>query len=167
MMVISTKNANTESSMQLKSLSLIVGAIALTLTATPYAVKAQTTSPSTQSPATETPRKGHWQKLGLTDAQKTQIQGIRRNTRTKIEAVLTPEQAAKFKAEHQEGRRERGREAHASLNLTDTQKTQIRDIRKSSQAEVQTVLTPEQQAQMKQFREAHPHKQGGDRSLQH
>ena len=39
------------------------------------------------------------------------------------------------------------------MNLTETQKNQIKQIRESSKQQMQAVLTPEQQAQMKQMRE--------------
>src|SRR4051812_31401636 len=93
--------------MKLKALSLVAGAIALTLTATSFAVNAQTASPSpvllAQTPQRE---RGPWKDLGLTDTQKTQIQAIRRDSRAKFEAVLTPEQKAKLEAAKQARRAE-------------------------------------------------------------
>ncbi|MEA5507818.1 P pilus assembly/Cpx signaling pathway, periplasmic inhibitor/zinc-resistance associated protein [Halotia wernerae UHCC 0503] len=149
--------------MKLKSLSLIAGAIALTLTAIPFTVKAQTTSSSPVIVA-QTPRKerGFWQSLGLTDAQKAQMQSIRRDTRAKIEAILTPEQKAKLAAakETRQAQRQAGQgqrpgkgKGWAELNLTEAQKTQMRQIRESSKQQMQALLTPEQQAKLKQFQE--------------
>lgn len=93
MIVASNQEKPTRQLMKLKPLSLVAGAIALTLTATSFAVNAQTASPSPLLVA-QTPQKGRgaWKELGLTDAQKTQIQTIRRDSRTKFEAILTPEQ---------------------------------------------------------------------------
>ncbi|WP_375506185.1 Spy/CpxP family protein refolding chaperone [uncultured Nostoc sp.] len=151
--------------MKLKVLSLVAGAIALTLTATSFAVNAQTASPSPVLLA-QTPQKerGPWKELGLTDAQKTQIQAIKRDSRTKLEAVFTPEQKAKLEAAKQarqaqrqagQGQR-RGKGGYADLNLTEAQKTQIRQIRESEKQQIQAVLTPEQRQKIEQFRQNAP-----------
>ena len=165
--------------MKLKTLSLIAGTLALTLIATPFAVQAQTGSPSPQ-PGKEWQKEGQFKKLNLTPEQKAKIKEIGRNTRAQIEAVLTPEQKTKLQAamaerkaqrqqrqaqrqqgegqgqegqeQHREGRGKRG-DIFASLNLTQAQKDQIKQIRESSKQQMQAVLTPEQQAQMKQMRE--------------
>jgi Spy/CpxP family protein refolding chaperone len=155
--------------MKLKTLSFIAGAIALTLTATPFIVKAQTSDVGEQQPNSQVHKKGNWQKLNLTDSQKQQMRDIRQAARTKIEAVLTPDQLAKFKAEHPEG--QEGKREHvkhqggrfASLNLTPDQKTQIKKIMQESREEVKGVLTPEQQKQMQEFRKNHHHK--GDNAV--
>ncbi|MCC5602592.1 Spy/CpxP family protein refolding chaperone [Nostoc favosum] len=149
--------------MKLKALSLVAGAIALTLTATSFAVDAQTASPSPVLLA-QTPQKerGPWKELGLTDAQKNQIQAIKRDSRTKMEAVLTPEQKAKLEAakqarqaQRQAGQR-RGKGGYADLNLSETQKTQMRQIRESEKQQIQAVLTPEQRQKLEQFRQNAP-----------
>jgi Spy/CpxP family protein refolding chaperone len=106
----------------------------------------------------------------LTPEQKVKMKEIGRSTRAQIEAVLTPEQKTKLQAamaerkaqrqaqrqqgqgERQERRGKKG-DIFASLNLTETQKNQIKQIRESSKQQMQAVLTPEQQAQMKQMRE--------------
>ncbi|QLE40525.1 P pilus assembly/Cpx signaling pathway, periplasmic inhibitor/zinc-resistance associated protein [Nostoc sp. C052] len=162
--------------MKLKVLSLVAGAIALTLTATSFAVHAQTASPSTILLA-QTPQKerGPWKDLGLTDAQKTQIQTIRRDSRTKIEAVFTPEQKAKLeaakqarraewearKAQGQTGQGQRQPGQHhgrkkgdfADLNLSEIQKNQIKQIRESEKQQIQAVFTPEQLQKIQQLRQ--------------
>ena len=154
--------------MKLKAFSLLAGAIALTLTATSFAVNAQTASPSPVLLA-QTPQKerGPWKELGLTDAQKTQIQAIKRDSRTKMEAVFTPEQKAKLEAakqarqaqrqagQQQPGQRQ-GKRGYADLNLTEAQKTQIRQIRESEKQQIQAVLTPEQRQKIEQFRQNAP-----------
>jgi Spy/CpxP family protein refolding chaperone len=151
--------------MKLKTLSLIAGTLALTLIATPFAVQAEQ-NPSSPQPGKEWQKKGQFQKLNLTPEQKAKMKEIGRSTRAQIEAVLTPEQKTKLqaamaerKAQHQaqrqQGQGERGKKGDifASLNLTETQKNQIKQIRESSKQQMQAVLTPEQQAQMKQMRE--------------
>jgi Spy/CpxP family protein refolding chaperone len=151
--------------MKLKTLSLIAGTLALTLIATPFAVQAEQ-NPSSPQPGKEWQKKGQFQKLNLTPEQKAKMKETGRSTRAQIEAVLTPEQKTKLqaamaerKAQHQaqrqQGQGERGKKGDifASLNLTETQKNQIKQIRESSKQQMQAVLTPEQQAQMKQMRE--------------
>ncbi|MGV0104200.1 P pilus assembly/Cpx signaling pathway, periplasmic inhibitor/zinc-resistance associated protein [Nostoc sp. DSM 114160] len=175
MMVASNQEKPTTQVMKLKALSLVASAIALTLTATSFAVHAQTASPSPLLLA-QTPQKerGPWKDLGLTDTQKAQIQTIRRDSRAKFEAVLTPEQKAKLeaakqarraewqarKAQGQTGQRQpgqrRGKGGFADLNLTEAQKTQMRQIRESEKQQIQAVLTAEQRQKLEQFRQNAP-----------
>jgi Spy/CpxP family protein refolding chaperone len=141
--------------MKLKTLSFIAGAIALTLTAAPFAVQAQTASTSPLIVA-EGAKKGPWQNLNLSDAQKTRIREIRRDTRTKIEGILTPEQKAKLQAESQNGQRGQRRgpgKDFRALNLSTEQKAQIRQIMQSSKQQIDEVLTPEQRQQIQQARQ--------------
>ncbi|WP_315789349.1 Spy/CpxP family protein refolding chaperone [Fischerella sp. JS2] len=141
--------------MTLKKLSLLAGAVALSLTALPFAVQAQTTS----SPflVAQVPQgKGPLQNLGLTEAQKAQIAEIRRNTKAKMDAVLTPqqrEQLANARQNRQANRQDR-RNIKASLNLTEDQKAQMRQIMKSQKSQIDAVLTPEQRQQLQQMRES-------------
>ncbi|MBW4475591.1 MAG: P pilus assembly/Cpx signaling pathway, periplasmic inhibitor/zinc-resistance associated protein [Tolypothrix brevis GSE-NOS-MK-07-07A] len=146
--------------MKLKNLSLIAGAIALTLSATPFVVNAQ---PISQT-ATEVkpPHNSPFEQLGLTDAQKTQIKEIRRNSRTQMEAILTPEQKQQLEAAKQarqdqprqeRSQGERPKKGFASLNLTPEQKTKMREIKESEKNQIQAILTPEQQQQLKEFQD--------------
>jgi len=146
--------------MQLKPLSVLVGALALTLTATPFAVQAQTNSASAQVVA-QARRRGPWDTLGLSDQQKARIQQIMRNSRAQVEAVFTPEQKAKLEAarqarqaQRQQGQRPQageGRKIYAELNLTEEQKTRIRSIRESSRKQIESVLTAEQRAKLQEL----------------
>lgn len=145
--------------MQLKPLSLLVGALALTLTASPFAVHAQTNS-STPLIA-QAQKKGPWESLGLSNEQKSRIQQIMSNSRSQVEAVFTPEQKAKLEAarqsrqaQRQQGQRPQGSESRkilAELNLTEAQKTRIRSIRESSRQQIQAVLTPEQRTKLQEI----------------
>ncbi|MBD2194770.1 MULTISPECIES: Spy/CpxP family protein refolding chaperone [Calothrix] len=168
--------------MKAQKLSLIAGAIALTLTAIPFTAQAQRAGGShfkvSQATNQQTPRKGGWDQLGLTDTQKTQIQAIKRDTRNQIEQIvlsrvnLTQEQRDKLnelkaqRDQNQQAPRQRGERgkkgAFAALNLTEEQKTQlkqvmqsaeVRQIMESSQQKIQALLTPEQRQKMQQFRE--------------
>jgi periplasmic protein CpxP/Spy len=100
--------------------------------------------------------------MNLTAAQKAQMKAIHDRTRTQIEAILTPEQKAQAAAAkqaraaggaRQEGvRKEGGRKGggmYKSLNLTETQKAQIKTIKDAARKEMALVLTPEQKAKMK------------------
>lgn len=159
--------------MKLKSLSLIAGAIVLTLTAAPFVAQAQNTSPSSL-PGVETRNKerGPWEKLNLSEQQKNQIAEIRRNTRTQIEGILTPEQLAQFKAKKQgfeqrrqqrlsqgerpQGQRPQGKRPggpFADLNLNADQQAKIKQIMESSKQQIEQVLTAEQREQIQKFRE--------------
>lgn len=172
MMVTSNQEKTTKDTMKRKILSIVAGAIALTVTATPFLVKAQSTSPAGQ-PGVESPRKhrgqGPWKNLNLTQDQKDQIKQIRTDTQSKIEAVLTDEQRQKLqdakahRGQRQYGQRQQGQHQHrgpfASLNLSDDQKTQIKQIMESSKQDIQAVLTPEQQQQIQDFKNAHPRRQ--------
>lgn len=154
--------------MKIKTLSLIAGTLAIALTTTPFTAQAQTET-NQPRPRREMMEKGPFRRLNLTDAQKAQIKQIHESTRTKIEAVLTPEQKTKLeaakaemKARHQarknsnqkwEGRDRDKENIFESLNLTDAQKKEIKAIRESAKTQMETVLTPEQKAKMEQFKQ--------------
>ncbi|MBE9199100.1 MULTISPECIES: P pilus assembly/Cpx signaling pathway, periplasmic inhibitor/zinc-resistance associated protein [unclassified Nodularia (in: cyanobacteria)] len=142
--------------MKLKPLSVLAGAIALTVTALPFAVQAQMRSSSPLQMAQTAKKGGPWQRLNLTEAQKAQMQTIKSNTRAQIEAILTPEQKATLAAAKQagqQGQQGQGKKGWANLNLTEQQKTQMRQIKESSQQQMQAVLTPEQRQQMQEMRQ--------------
>ncbi len=81
------------------------------------------------------------------------MQAIRSNTHAQIEAMLTPEQKATL-TDGRGTRRGQGRQwGWAKLNLTEQQKTQMRQIRESSQQQMLAVLTPEQRQQMQEMRQ--------------
>jgi periplasmic protein CpxP/Spy len=152
--------------MKLKTLSILASALVLTVTAAPFAVQAQTTSPTTQPGINALNKvkrgKGFWQQLNLTPEQKTRIKEIQRNTRTQIEAVFTPEQKAKLQAAMQarreqraQGQRPQGRrqgKKFAELNLTPEQKTRMQQIRQSTQQQIEAVLTAEQRQKLQEFK---------------
>jgi len=173
MMVTSNQEETTKYTMKRKILSIIAGAIALTATVTPLLVKAQSSAPSNQ-PGVESPKKhrgqrGAWKNLNLTQDQKDRMKQIRTDTRTKIEAVLTDEQRQKLqdakanRGQRQHGQRQNGQRPQggpfASLNLSDDQKAQIKQIMESSKQDIQAVLTPEQQQKIQDFKNAHPRRQ--------
>ncbi|MFM8008147.1 MAG: hypothetical protein ACKO86_25160 [Dolichospermum sp.] len=94
------------------------------------------------------------------------IKEIHTNTRAQIDAILTTEQKNQLKAaieKRKAERQQRQRKHHSeykkkgnifnSLNLTDKQKDQIKQIYNSERQKIQALLTPQQQAQMKKFQE--------------
>lgn len=162
--------------MKFKPLSLLAGAVALTLTATPFAVQAQMRSFSpqlAQTPRTERGQKGGrlggFSRLNLTDEQKAQMQAIQTNTRNQIEAILTPDQKAKLQAakearqaQRQAGQGQGQRQARqgqrpqkgwANLDLTEQQKTQMRQIQETSRQQMLAVLNPQQRQQLEEMRQ--------------
>ncbi len=92
-----------------------------------------------------------WSDLNLTDAQKAQMKQIREQTKTKIAALLSPEQQTQFKAASQ-GSHESPMKVLRSLNLSKEQKQQAREIMRDQRQQIQAILTPEQQAKMKEHR---------------
>ncbi|MBH8565751.1 hypothetical protein I8748_26870 [Nostoc sp. CENA67] len=89
--------------------------------------------------------------LNLTDTQKTKAKQIEEQTQAKILAVLTSEQQEKFKAATQ-GYHESPIRIIRSLNLSAEQKQKIHEIQRAQRQQFQAILTPEQQAKMKQHR---------------
>ncbi|MGB3293035.1 MAG: hypothetical protein WBB01_08620 [Phormidesmis sp.] len=79
----------------------------------------------------------NFEQLNLTEAQSSQVEAIRTEARSQIEAVLTPEQRATFDSESERG-------GMRSLDLTDEQRSQIRAIRDSSREQINAILTDEQ-----------------------
>lgn len=138
--------------MKIKTLSLVVGAIALSLTLAPLAVKAERTTSSPLVVAQAVREKGPFQKLQLTDSQQEQIQEIRRTTRTEIDKVLNDQQREQLKTAMQ-NRQGGWRRAFASLNLSQDQKNQIRQLMRSQKSKIEAVLTDEQKAQLQKMRE--------------
>lgn len=67
------------------------------------------------------------------NAPQSEQRDQKRQERKQIEAVLTPEQAQQFKTKVQQG--EKTRQALASLNLTDAQKSKIQAILKASRGQ--------------------------------
>lgn len=102
----------------------------------------------------------------MNSEQKAKMKEIHTNTRAQIDAILTPEQKNKLKTamekrkaerqqrqgQHYSGHEKKG-DIFNSLNLTDKQKDQIKQIHDSERQKMQAILTPQQQEQMKKFRE--------------
>ena len=139
-------------SMKIKTLSLIAGAFALTLTAIPFAAKANTTL-QTPLQIAQTPnhsgRGNFFDSLELSDSQKAQIKQIHQETREQMQKIITPEQEQAFKTAIQN--HQGFKAARQAMNLSDQQKSDLKQIRKSSRDQIKAVLTPEQQTKLEQL----------------
>ncbi|PSB49088.1 P pilus assembly/Cpx signaling pathway, periplasmic inhibitor/zinc-resistance associated protein [Cyanosarcina cf. burmensis CCALA 770] len=148
--------------MQIKLIPLLASAIALSIATVPLAAQAEPVAPGLQIAQAQDKIPPRLEKLGLTQEQRDKIAEIRRNTRTQIEAVMTPAQREQLKTVRES--RQRRREALASLNLTPEQKTKMQQIRQSAKSQFDAVLTPQQQQQLQQMRQERGWKgQRGDR----
>ncbi|NJR14758.1 MAG: P pilus assembly/Cpx signaling pathway, periplasmic inhibitor/zinc-resistance associated protein [Calothrix sp. CSU_2_0] len=137
--------------MKFKALSLLAGAVVLTLTTTSFAVNAQSRSntPLVVAQAQQLPEK--FQRLGLSDSQTSKIGNIYSQMRSEISGVLTEEQRQQYQSAIQNGTPEK--QAFKSLQLSEEQKTQIKAIKNTKKEEIQGVLTPEQRQQLQQFKQ--------------
>ena len=151
--------------MNSRNLSIVASIFAFSLTAIPFAAKADVfTSHSNldsnsqivaQAQPGKKDRKANFEKfaqeLGLSDSQKTRIAEIRANTRTEVDKILTPEQRQERQANPQN--RQEGRNRGFKASLSDAQKAEIKKIMQSSRADMEAVLTPEQKAKFEQLRQ--------------
>ena len=113
------------------------GLTALTLIAAPLAM----THLSAKADGTGGPRGGHaFEQLNLSADQTSQIAAIRADTKSQMQAVLTPEQQTAAAADNGHGWRQ--------LNLSDAQRSQMQSIRDASKAKIDAVLTADQRQQL-------------------
>ncbi|NJM99759.1 MAG: hypothetical protein HC800_23800 [Phormidesmis sp. RL_2_1] len=84
----------------------------------------------------------NFEQLNLTTAQSDDIETIRTNARSQIEAVLTPEQRSTLASS------ESSRRGLRALDLSDEQRQQIHAIRATSREQIGAVLTDEQRQQL-------------------
>lgn len=93
---------------------------------------------------------GNRDRLNLTPAQQAKIAELRAATRSQIEAVLTPEQRQKFSQLTAQRQAVRQGGKGMMMNLTTDQRSRLKAIRESNQAQFKAILTPTQQAQLPQ-----------------
>jgi periplasmic protein CpxP/Spy len=152
------KILNVSETIMMKKLSfLLPGAVALMIAGAPMlAVHAQ-------NPGQMRPRQEMRQKLNLTEQQKQQIQAIQKEVQDDIaNTVLSAEQRSQYQAAIARG--ERPRQVMRSLNLSDQQKTEIRNRMRASKERIQRdVLTQAQRDQMQQFRQNRQNRRGMNR----
>jgi len=112
------------------------------------------------------------EQLDLTDGQQPKVDALEDQTRQKLETILTADQMQTLKSARPQRGGQGGREgpprgaggpppgglhvippfAQPLLNLTDRQKQQIDDLTKSTSAELEKILTPEQMKTLEQAR---------------
>ncbi len=147
---------SSKQAMQLKNLSILASIVAIGLSTTSFAFKAEAQKSNSLLVAQEQPTRGSRgdrfaEELGLNDTQKAQIEAIKNDTRAKMDAVLTPEQRALKQTAQQNRQGRRG--GWKALNLSETQRNDMKRIREASKAEIKNVLTPEQQQKWEQMRQ--------------
>ena len=138
--------------MKIKTLSLIAGVFAISLTAIPLAAKANTTRQTPLQIAQTSPhhgRGGLFSRLGLTDQQKADIKQIRQQTRSQRQNIITSEQEQAFKTAMQN--HQGFKAAIQAMNLSDQQKSDLKQLMQSNREQIKAVLTPEQQTQLEQL----------------
>ena len=123
--------------MKLKLMPILAGMLAIAVVTTPLAVKAE---PNYQGKTA----------LELTQQQRTQMEQIYRNTRSQMEAILTPEQKQRFQAALEQ--RQGMRAAIAAMNLSPQQQTQLRNIMQSARTQKDAILTSQQKQQLQEWR---------------
>ncbi len=162
MMVTSNKtNPKGITHMKLKKLSFLAGAVALTLSAIPFAAQAEINSSSSIVVA-QGKKQGGWKnKLNLTEDQKAQMQQIKESARADMQKIFTPEQLQKLEAAKASGEKKRG--VWQSLNLTDAQKAEMKKVRESKKAQFEAILTDEQKAQMQEMKQMRQNRRGNRR----
>lgn len=137
---------NLKPGLAIATISLIVWGVTI-----PGLIYAQDSLPNSPNVTRKQHQGNAFKELNLTDTQKQQLKTIRQNTRQQIQSVLTEEQRTKLESAGQSGQSSDRKAVMKSLNLTDTQKQQMRDIRKKSQEQVLAILTPEQRSKFEQM----------------
>lgn len=155
MMVTSNKTNLSSITHMIKKLSFLAGAIALTISAIPFAAQADINSSSSPTIIAQRQKRGGWKdKLNLTEDQKAQMQEIKQSARRQMREVLTPQQLEKLEAAKASGQKKRG--VWRTLELTDEQKAELKAIRESKKTQFEAILDDEQKQmlqEMKQMRQ--------------
>lgn len=146
--------------MKHKLMPMLIGAIALTLTAAPMVVHAQDDYDYERATYGQGQYQGRGQGrfagIDLSQRQRDQMARIRQDTQDRIQRILTPSQRQQLQSLRQNRQQgatraqgQRGRRGiFSSLNLSDDQKRQLRDVMQDSKSRMEAVLTPQQREQM-------------------
>ncbi|MGB7441651.1 MAG: hypothetical protein WA919_11320 [Coleofasciculaceae cyanobacterium] len=133
--------------MKIKLFPLLASLAAISISAAPMLANAE-------------PGSGKFSNLNLSTAQQEQLDQIRENTDSQIEAILSPEQQQQF--QNMREQREQMRQAKKALNLTEEQREQMREIRRSAREQMQQVFTEEQRQQLSEMRGSRRGNRGGE-----
>ncbi|MGI2906830.1 hypothetical protein [Tolypothrix sp. VBCCA 56010] len=140
--------------MKFKNLSLIAGAIALSLTAVPFSVKAETTKSApiqlAQNPPAKPPAQSGIQ-IQLTPQQQTEFRKIDNGIRDQVQKVITPQQLQQIQTAREAGKSPS--EVSAAANLTPQQQAELQKIFITSQQKKEALLNADQKAQLARFRQ--------------
>ena len=79
------------------------------------------------------------------------MQQIKQSARAQMQEILTPEQLQKLEAAKASGEKKRG--VFRTLNLTDAQKAEMKEVRESKKAQFEAILTDEQKAQLQEMKQ--------------
>ena len=137
------QNKSTTNYMKLKKLSILAGAVALTLSAIPFSAQAEisSSSPTVVARAQRNKGQGKFKRLNLTEDQKAQLQEIKKSARAEMKQILTPDQLQKLQEAKASGQKKRG--IFRSLNLTEDQKAKLKKVRESKKRQIEAILTEE------------------------
>jgi len=134
--------------MKLKKLSLLAGAIAVTFSIAPLAANAQVKSNAPQRVAQA--NRPSPPDLKLSQQQINKITQIRTKTRDQIQAVLTKPQRDKIQSDLQAGKNPQ--QVFASIQFTQAQQKELRNIMVGSQQQMEGVLDAKQKKILNEWR---------------
>ncbi|MEM1395685.1 MAG: hypothetical protein AAF757_23185 [Cyanobacteria bacterium P01_D01_bin.116] len=134
--------------MKLKKLSLLAGAIAVAFSITPLAANAQVNSNAPQRVAQA--NRPSPPDLKLSQQQISKITEIRTKTRNQIQAVLTKQQRDKIQTDLQAGKSPQ--QVFASIQFTQKQQNELRNIMVGSQQQMEGVLDAKQKKILNEWR---------------
>ncbi|MGH2415345.1 MAG: hypothetical protein ACRDEA_16985 [Microcystaceae cyanobacterium] len=161
--------------MKLKLIGMLFPVIGLAFVAVPLGVQALPTIHNQILQAQNfppSPGAAQPPNLNLSDDQKQRLEEINKETKEKIDAVLTSEQRQTLEEKGAQIRNSKGgmqgrsgvpmpppgegNDPFAELNLSNDQKQKIQEIAQSSEEKVKSVFTDEQRQQLEQLRQNMP-----------
>ncbi|MEM7714548.1 MAG: hypothetical protein AAF349_13400 [Cyanobacteria bacterium P01_A01_bin.68] len=134
--------------MKLKKLSILAGAVAVAFSITPLAVKAPVNSNAPQRVSQA--NRPSPPDLKLSQPQIQKITQIRSKTRDQIQAVLTKQQRDKIQSDLQAGKNPQ--QVFASIQFTQKQQEELRNIMVGSQKQMEGVLDAKQKKILNEWR---------------
>ena len=134
--------------MKLKKLSILAGAVAVAFSITPLAVNAQVNSNAPQRVSQA--NRPSPPDLKLSQPQIQKITQIRSKTRDQIQAVLTKQQRDKIQSDLQAGKNPQ--QVFASIQFTQKQQEELRNIMVDSQKQMEGVLDAKQKKVLNEWR---------------
>ncbi len=134
--------------MKLKKLSILAGAVAVAFSITPLAVNAQVNSNAPQRVSQA--NRPSPPDLKLSQPQIQKITQIRSKTREQIQAVLTKQQRDKIQSDLQAGKNPQ--QVFASIQFTQKQQEELRNIMVGSQKQMEGVLDAKQKKILNEWR---------------